>query len=102
MPWPIEKPRAPGFLERVLYALEVDEVALAALLGVRVKEIRKLETLDRGTLIEINRDIIWTILSDHVDERIGKLISIREEMSRKLSGDRKRQITQRLRIKGRW
>jgi len=102
MTWPIEKPRAPGFLERVLDALDEDEVALAARLGIRVREIRKLETLDRGTHIELNRDIIWTILSDHVDERIGKLISIREEMNRKLSGDRKRQITQRLRIKGRW
>ena len=89
------------FVERMLRALNCDIYKLAFELGTTVKQLEKLEGLNRGEIIELNRDVMWTYLSDYVDERLGELISVREELSRKLASDRKRQILYRARVRNR-
>lgn len=87
-----------AFFHRILRALGESYSAVARITGLNVSEIQAIEMPARGQLVEVNRDEFWTRLSDHVDERIGELMSIREEMSRKLAADRKAQISRRLRI----
>lgn len=87
-----------AFFGRILRALGESYSAVAKITGLQVREIQAIELPHRGQLVELNRDEFWTRLSDHVDERIGELIAIREEMGRKLAADRKAQIARRLRI----
>lgn len=95
---PLPKRERDAFLHRILRALGESYSAVSKITGLAMWEIASIETPQRGQLVEVNRDAFWTRLSDHVDERIGELISIREEMSRKLAADRKAQVRQRLRI----
>jgi len=95
---PLAGPERRAFFGRILRALGESYSAVANITGLSVREIQAIELPQRGQLVEVNRDEFWTRLSDHVDERIGELISIREEMSRKLAADRKAQISRRLRI----
>jgi hypothetical protein len=71
------------------------------MLGMTPNALTRLEKAERGELAEIDRDLMWTDIAEAVDEQIGKLLSVREEFSRKFADDRKKRLLRRIATRGR-
>lgn len=90
------------FLPRLIRALGCTEEDLRLILGVRnAREFRKLLRATRIEAIDIHLDPMWQRLADHVDERIGEMISVREELQRKMRSDYRHRLLRRSRITNR-
>ena len=87
-----------SFLERQANTLGFrNAFQLAKALGLSYKEVLPLWHGTRGQLIEADLDPVFAALADYVDQHIGAFMSVREELQRKLSADRRERLAQRLR-----
>lgn len=91
----------PPYMQRVTAALNLSETELARLLDVKRKELRSLMQGRIGDTAEFEIDPMWRNLAALVDHKVGELLAIREELSRKLAKDTKRRMARRMRIERR-
>lgn len=90
------------FLARVLDALAgQDRKEVARRLGMTGNALTRLAKKDRGELVEVDRDQMWAELLGMVDAQLAKVLSVREELNRKLAADRKKRLLRRAAIRGR-
>jgi hypothetical protein len=87
-----------NFLTRILDALGMTAEQAAARFMFSPGDLQQMQHGTRGQIAAIDQDQIWVALADHVDEQMGKLASIREEMQRKMSSERKKRLLHRMRI----
>lgn len=87
------KPKASDpFLMRVCYALDLQPEELAVALGVKMKDMEPLLSLQRRLMPEIHKDEIWWELSRYVSERIGMLMAVRHELDVSLQKARAKRV----------
>ena len=87
-----------SFIERVSHALDLDPYSLAKATGVDYNDILTIWNAQRGELVALDSDIMWTQIADYVDKRIGYLMAVREEFQRKLLDDRAKRAVQHARV----
>ena len=86
------------FMQRVCEALDVEPYELALKLKVPYGEIEGMWTGTRLQLASVDHDEAWQALARYVDKHTGMLLSIREELQRKLNIERRRRDAERLRV----
>ena len=86
------------YFARLIRALTGDQEQLAKHLGITMSEMTALSKGSRKQLVDLDRDEMWFLLDELVSSRIGELISIREELSRKLAVDRRARMERMARI----
>lgn len=89
------------FLQRVLEALDCDIAYLAKELGIPYQDLLDIWKGSRLKIIAVDQDAAWVKIADYVDLRIGAMLSVREELQRKLNLERKQRAIHRLRIERR-
>jgi hypothetical protein len=52
----------------------------------------------RGQIAAVDQDEIWVVFADYIDARMGQMVSVREELQRKMSTERKKRLVNRMRI----
>lgn len=87
-------PPAPGdaFLWRICKALDEPPRSLAAKLGFDYQQDVEPLLDRRHKLAEIDRDEVWFAIAEHVDQQLGYLMAIREELHRA----RRRDVAKRI------
>jgi plasmid maintenance system antidote protein VapI len=89
------------FMQRIIVALDADYVYLAHRIDVPVEDISAMLKGSRSKLIAVDQDEVFAKIATYVDTQIGMLMSVREELQRKLTQDRQERLMQRLRIENR-
>jgi len=87
-----------NFLTRILDALGMTAEQAAARFIFAPGDLQQMQTGTRGQIAAVDQDEIWVKLADHIDAQMGKLVSVREEMQRKMSSERKKRMLNRMRI----
>lgn len=93
--------RAPHIVDRIQAATRLTSEGLAQAIGTTRPTLEKLKGKNRGELVGVNRDPLWTALDAFVAEQIAAMLAIREELAQKLDRDRRRQMIERLRVERR-
>lgn len=93
-----EASAADSFMQRICKAFDGSPRYLSDLTGIPLKDIMAVWKGGASEIIAIDVDPMWTVISDHVDARIGALMSVRAEFQAKLDKDRKRRAARRQRI----
>lgn len=83
-----------SFLRRVCYALDEHPTRLASSIGVPYKELQPLLTGQSSLLVEMDRDDTWIKIMEYVDIRLGLLLAIKGELSKKLQKDLVKRLRQ--------
>lgn len=88
-----------GFMQRVCELLGVSPFGLGELLDVDAAEMQRMD--NAISLGYITATPAWYLLTQHVNDQIGRALALREELQRKLSRDMQAQMLERLRIEQR-
>jgi len=89
------------FLKRVLDALDMPLLEASHRFDIPLKTLIALHKGTRAEIAAIDHDEFWVLLAGYVDDRLAKLLSVREEMQRKLNTERTRRAAHRLRMESR-
>lgn len=84
-----------GLVGRICLALDMTAYSLAKTLGVPARDVLELLNIPANQLVDVDRSIILTSMASYVDDRIGALLAIRDELQAKMNEDIKRRIVQR-------
>jgi hypothetical protein len=93
--------RRDKFFQRLLSALGETPEGIAAGMGVSVNQLLTRYNVARNELAQVDHDPFWITLAEYVDKRMGEVLSVREELQRKLAADRKARLAERLRVETR-
>lgn len=86
------------FFRRIVRALGGTPEAIAKDMGISLGQLLTRYDAARRELAQIDHDPFWITLAEYVDKRVGEMVSVREELQRKLNADRKARLAQRLRV----
>lgn len=89
---------SPDFLDRLLAATGLPLYRLSAETGIKPSELKGMMRGSRMHLVPVDQDEVYEKLVAYADKRIGELMSIREEVRRKLALDRRRRAEDRKRF----
>lgn len=89
------------FVQRILDSLNLPPLIVAAKLGVPLGDVLAIQRGTRKRVIAVDEDELLTKLAGLVDTQIGALLSVRQELQRKLDQDRAERERQRARIANR-
>lgn len=90
-----------SFMQRICKALDTDAYSLSHSIGVPYEDVMAVWKGQRSEIIDIDIDPMWAYIADHIDARIGALMSVRAEFNMKLERDRKKRAARRDRIANR-
>lgn len=87
-----------AFFKRVCEALGCTPVELADALGIKPTDLLKLKRMERLSLIQTptNDTPMWAALAELINDRLGKLLGLREEMARAFQPQRAEIVRERV------
>lgn len=86
-----------NLVQRCAEALDLQPLELAHLLDTTYEDVIGVWTGKRSSLIAVDMDETLLKLVSHVNDRIAKLLGVREELQRKIDIDRRERAEQRRR-----
>jgi|SRR5688572_15084910 len=89
------------FLHRLIEAMDSDPYSFAHQFDIPYADVLALWKGTRGQVERVCDSEIFTTMRTHVDDRIGKLMGVREELNRKAAQDDKKRLADRARIANR-
>jgi len=96
-----ESEQSSDFLKRVLDALDMPLLEVSHRFDIPLTTLLEMYKGTRLEIAAVDHDEFWVLVAGYVDERIAQLMSVREELQRKLSKERKIRAAHRLRIEER-
>jgi hypothetical protein len=97
-PGTTESGQSLNFLQRILDALDMTAEQAASRFAFALGDLQQMRHGTRGQIAAVDQDEIWVVFADYIDARMGQMVSVREELQRKMSTERKKRLVNRMRI----